>query len=78
MKLEDIIRDSSKEENPTPDFSRLMRQENKVDEYRRKKKEADEVPAFAKVEREIIGSSVEAMLKRIHDKRHAVEIAQLN
>lgn len=78
MKLEEIIRNSSKEENPAPDFSRLMRKENKAEEFKRRRKEAEELPPFEKVEMEIIGSSVEAMLKKINDKRHAFELAQLN
>ena len=78
MRLEDVIRNSSKEENPAPNFTRLMRKENKAEAYERKKKEAEGIPPQEKVEMEIIGTSVEGMLKKIHDERHKVELAKLN
>ena len=36
MKLEDLIRKTSKEDNPRPNYFRLMRAENKVEAYERK------------------------------------------
>ena len=39
MKLEDLIRKTSKEQNPRPNYLRLLRVENKVEAYERKKEE---------------------------------------
>lgn len=39
MKLEDLIRKTSKEENPRPNYFRLMRAENKVEAFERKMEE---------------------------------------
>ena len=35
MKLEELIRKTSKEENPAPNYQRLLREESKVDKFRR-------------------------------------------
>ena len=44
MKLENILRATSREENPEPKYNLLLRTENKVERIERMKKEAKEVP----------------------------------
>ena len=44
MKLENILRATSREENPEPKYNLLLRTENKVERFERMKKEAKEVP----------------------------------
>jgi len=63
LKLEDLLRWTAKEENPAPDFSRLLRKESKTEKVKRLKEEAKKVSTFEQDEREIIANSVEEMIE---------------
>ena len=62
MKLEELIRKTSKEENPAPNYQRLLREESKVDKFRRQKQELKVDKSFDRVERDIICNTVEEMI----------------
>ena len=59
MKLEDLLRHTSKEENPVPNYRQLMRTENKAEEFERERKEKELKKPFEDIQNEIISNSVE-------------------
>ena len=58
-RLEDLLRSSSKEQNPKPNYDRLLCAENKVQKFQRLKNGVIEDKGNKQIEREIISTPVE-------------------
>ena len=62
---------TSKEENPTPNYTQMLRNETKTDKLRRIKVEEKFRKPDIDVEMDIISNTVEQMIAKMNEKRKA-------
>ena len=62
---------TSKEENPTPNYTQILRNETKTDKLRRIKVEEKFRKPDIDVEMDIISNTVEQMIAKMNEKRKA-------
>lgn len=73
IQLEELIRKTSREENPRPNYERIMRVNTGVMDFERKQKKVEVEIDQEKIEQDIIGSSVEMMIDKIKKERKSHE-----
>ena len=77
LQLEELLHKCTNEEEKKMDYNKLVRGENKVNRFVRKKEEALKEDSLDKIEKEIISNDVTKMIMKIKEKKEQ-EIREKN
>ena len=78
MKLEKLIRSTSREQNPRPNYNRILRPETETEQFEREKNESELQMDDDRAEKDIIAHDVDQMIYKINRDRKAPERVLFN